>query len=330
MRFNIKSVYALAIVAVVVLAQSAFAQRGRDDAGKAGWLGVSIQDVTEDLRDALPRNIDDGALINHVVPGSPADDAGLKEGDVVVSVDREAVSDSDDLTRIIREAGDGARVRVEYYRDGRSKSTTVDLGSMGNDNARKAKRRFGRNLRRNRNRFEMPHLNDLKFFDTDKWSEKFPMVFGSAKPRLGVRMMDMGDQLAGYFKVTDSKGALVTEVVEDSPAETAGIKAGDVITRVGERDVKDANALRKAMRNLDEGGDVKVEVVRNGRSQTLVVALEEIERPGYHSFMMPGTGVAPFPGRGLGADEWRTEMKEMRQELKELRKALKDLESDLR
>ena len=300
MRFSIKPVYVLAIVAVMVLAQSAFAQRDRDDSNQAGWLGVSIQDVTEDLRDALPRNIEDGALINHVVPGSPAEEAGLKEGDVVVSVDRERISDSDDLTRIIREAGEGSRVRLEYYRDGRRATATIDLKSASDSRTKEAYGRLGRNLRRNLSRNESRHHGDLKFFDTDKWSEEWPMVFGGTRPRLGVRMMDMGDQLAEHFNVSENKGALITEVLDDSPAKTAGIEAGDVITALDERTIKDSDDLRKALGRFDEGGEIKVQLVRDGRNQTLVVALEEIERPDYQSFMMPGTGVVPFPGPGEG------------------------------
>lgn len=330
MRFSIKPFYAVAVVAVIVLAQSAFAQRDRDDSNRAGWLGVTIQDVTPDLRDALPRNIEDGVLINHVVPGSPAEEAGLEEGDVVVSIDRERVSDADDLTRIIRNAGEGTRVRVEYYRDGRRKTTRVELENASGNSASGALRRFGRNWGRDRDHSLYPRHGDLKFFDADAWSDEIPMIFGVTRPRLGVRMMDMGDQLADYFKVSGDKGALITEVLEDSPARAAGIKAGDVITGIDDREIKNADGLRKAMGRLDKGGDVSVKLVRDGRNQTLVVVLEEIERPGYRSFAMPGTGIMQFPGTGMGSGEWRDEMKELRDQLRELKEELSDIKTDLR
>ena len=330
MRFSIKPIYAVAVVAVIVLAQSAFAQRDRDDSNRAGWLGVTIQDVTADLRDALPRNMEDGALINHVVSGSPAEEAGLEEGDVVVRIDRERVSDADDLTRIIRNAGEGTRVRVEYYRDGRRKTTRVNLENASGNNASGAFRRSDRNSRRHRLRSLYPRHDDLKFFDTDNWSEEWPMLFGVTKPRLGVRMMDMGDQLADYFNVSGGKGALITEVLKDSPAETAGIKAGDVITGINDREIKNADGLRKAMGRLDEGGDVSVKLVRDGRNKTVVVALEEIERPGHQAFVMPGPGVMPFLAPGRGSGNWRGEMKDLREQLKELKEELSELKSDLR
>jgi serine protease Do len=330
MGFRFKSMYAVAIVAVLIVAQSAIAQRGRSQTDNAGWLGVSIQDVTEDLRDALPRNIDDGALINHVVSGSPAEAAGLEEGDVVVRVDRERIADSDDLTRIIREAGSGASVRVEYYRSGRSRTATIELKSARNSEARDTIKRFDRGSRRAPEHRGSNNHGDLKFFGADNWSEEWPMLFGGTKPRLGVRMMDMGDQFADYFKVTDAKGALITEVLDDSPAKAAGIKAGDVITGLDDREVESSDDLRKVLSNLDEGGDIKVELVRNGRSQTLTVALEEMEQRGFRAMRMPGTRVRPFPMPGAGGDEWRSDMKDLRQELMELREELKDLRSDLR
>ena len=122
MRSRIQSIHRypgiLALALLLALPVSVQAQKKADQAA-GGWLGVSIQDVTEDLSEALPRGVREGALVNNVVEDSPAEKAGLVEGDVIVKVNQTRIRNSGDLTGAIRDAGAGEKVLIEYYREGR-------------------------------------------------------------------------------------------------------------------------------------------------------------------------------------------------------------------
>lgn len=98
-------------------------------------------------------------------------------------------------------------------------------------------------------------------------------VFGGPA-RMGVRLQSLGDQLAEYFGVGERKGALVTSVREDSPAEAAGLRAGDVIVGLGDDEVDDPGDVLRAVREA-EPGPTSVSIVRDGRERSLTVELPE-------------------------------------------------------
>lgn len=98
-------------------------------------------------------------------------------------------------------------------------------------------------------------------------------VFGGPA-RMGVRLQSLGDQLAEYFGVGERKGALVTSVREDSPAEAAGLRAGDVIVGLGDEEVDDPGDVLRAVRGADPG-PTSVSIVRDGEDSTVTVELPE-------------------------------------------------------
>ncbi len=125
MRSKVRSVsLPLLAAALMLFALGAVAQAQTDE---PGWLGVSIQAVTEELSAALPRGVHEGAMINRVVEGSPAEAAGLVEGDIVVKVGKVRVKNTGDLTKSVRDIGAGNSAVIEYYRDGRRMRTTAEL-----------------------------------------------------------------------------------------------------------------------------------------------------------------------------------------------------------
>ena len=316
-----------ALLLVLAVFTSASAQDRTAD--QPGWLGVSIQDVTDELSQALPRGVHDGALINGVVDDSPADLAGLREGDVVVKVDRARINNSSDLTRAIREAGAGETVILEYYRDGRRKRAEAELTERSDSSDwRSPYRRRGRSLGRDDS--HTPYAPKVYQF-SPKMPEIWGYVAGAHGPRLGVHLSELSAQLGDYFGVDQGEGTLVTEVVEDSPAEAAGIKAGDVIVSIDQHSVSDASEVRDALREFAEGGPVDIDIVRDGRRQTVTAELEEVHRRSRHSgsrwpraraFTIPD-----FPDWEF--EEFEEQMEELRRELDELRQELSDLRKDL-
>lgn len=97
-----------------------------DDAG--GYLGVQVQDVTRALKRAKDLRTDDGALVNNVEDGSPADDAGIQRGDVIVGLNGKPIGDSGDLIGGVRGLDPGDKAKVEIERDGARKTLTVEVG----------------------------------------------------------------------------------------------------------------------------------------------------------------------------------------------------------
>jgi membrane-associated protease RseP (regulator of RpoE activity) len=106
--------------------------RGNDDSEEAqvqgGYLGVRVQDITRELQRAKDLPNAEGALINRVEPESPAADAGIRRGDVIVELDRHPIGDASDLISQVRDLEPGAKIPVVVLRNGTRKSLTVTLG----------------------------------------------------------------------------------------------------------------------------------------------------------------------------------------------------------
>jgi membrane-associated protease RseP (regulator of RpoE activity) len=103
------------------------------DSEDSGYLGVRVQDLTRSLRRAKSIQGVDGALVNSVEDGSPADKAGIQKGDVIVEVNRTTTSDASDLTRTVRDLRPGSKVDVVVIREGNRKTLPVTVGSRPED-----------------------------------------------------------------------------------------------------------------------------------------------------------------------------------------------------
>jgi membrane-associated protease RseP (regulator of RpoE activity) len=168
---------------------------------------------------------------------------------------------------------------------------------------------------------------------------------------LGVQIQNLTDQLRAFFKVKNGKGVLITEVVEDSPAEEAGLKAGDVIIKVNHRMIENADDLQTNIQKYDPDTEVKLTLVRRGREKTITATLGAQD----HSFSWIGDMPNKYRRMAFklhdhnedlddelppdftlpeemkyhmiqsGEDDIRKELKELHQELKELREEIEKL-----
>ena len=107
---------------------------------------------------------------------------------------------------------------------------------------------------------------------------------------LGVHLQDLTKQLRKYFKVKDGSGVLVSEVVEDSPAEKGGIKAGDIIVKVEDTSIDGPKSLQKVIRSFNPEDKVKITLMRNGRKKTISATLGEQETTFGWKQALPGNG----------------------------------------
>ena len=152
-------------------------------------------------------------------------------------------------------------------RDGQTKNLTVKLAARTGDDGMEWGGPGRHEIRIKDFDSDLPHDMDLSLPGVMRWM---------GRGRLGVRVETLNPDLAGYFSVPNNRGVLVVEVMKDTPADKAGLKAGDVITRVAGQEVSDAGDLVQALGN-DEG-KVSLDIIRRGARRTIDAQLEHQER----------------------------------------------------
>src|SRR5262245_26444529 len=262
--------------------------------GGGGYLGVSLADV--DGADAK------GVRVRDVVEDSPATKAGLQAEDVIVSYDGEAVRSAAQLSRMVRETPSGRSVAVGYTRSGARHEAHVVLGE----------RRMGAFMGLE----GLEGLDNFKIRGLEKLHERLgdlglpeppdspeapeapeppetpqppappaPPLLGddgsfsysfSARPRLGIQVVELTDQLARYFKVED--GVLVSSVRSGSAAEKAGLHAGDVILKIDGTVVGSSRELVRRVGRSD-AKEVVLTIQRDGKPMDVRVQLEPRRTP---------------------------------------------------
>ncbi len=237
------------------------------------YLGVFPQTLSEQRAAKLGVSPPQGIYLLKVVEGSPADQAGLKPGDVVVSINGQAVVNGEHFRDLLRKQTPGQAMALEIIRDKQrltvtvvpdkpraSITVTVDgpFGITVDPKALQKQAEEARQLAEQLRRLGEQHRVEIK-------PKALAMVF-SDRGRLGVRTQTLSEQLAQYFGVTE--GVLVTEVLPGSPADKVGIRAGDCLVQIGDRPIRDGRDLSRELRHT-EAGEIKVTLVRN--KQTLVV-----------------------------------------------------------
>ncbi len=186
-----------------------------------GWLGVSIQPLGPDLRQALGLGDTEGALIADVIAKSPAEAGGLKRGDVVIGIDGKPVSEPGQLSRTIATLQPGAKTELRVIRDGKERTLEIKVGRQPEG--------------------ERGQPDELGEETHDGGSE-------SSAASLGLKLETLSDparRQLGYGR--EVVGALVTGVANGSPADDAGMRPGDVILQVDRREVDSARAATAAL-----------------------------------------------------------------------------------
>lgn len=220
-------------------------------------LGVSTRDVTAEEAKAAGLPGVTGAYVEDVSEDTAAHKSGLRAGDIIVSVDGETIRSARHLSRMVSETPDGGALQIEYARGTQKNTVTVT------PEARQMTRRMGPG----------PALRGpgaQQYFFRQGPEGTRPRVW-TGRGRLGVGVQGLTEQLAGYFGVTE--GVLVTQVEENSAAGKAGVKAGDVITAVNGKPVKDTGDIFEHLSGVEDGKVVPVEISRDKTRQTLSVTL---------------------------------------------------------
>jgi len=193
-----------------------------------GWLGVNIQEVTPELAKSFGLMDNKGALVSQVVPNSPAEKAGIEQGDVILQFDGKDVSDSKELPRIVASTPVGKSVMVKIARDGKVTDRQVKLGEM-EEKAEVAKT-------------------------------------PSTHRRLGIAVQNLTPEIAKGLGLKKETGVVVTQVEPGSPASDAGIQTGDVIREVNRKPVKDVEDFVQKIEKVKDQDSVLLFVQRGQNS----------------------------------------------------------------
>jgi serine protease Do len=217
------------------------------------YLGVNLAEIDANRAKELKLKEDYGVEITRVEENSPAEKAGVKAGDVVQEYNGQRVEGMEQFGRMVRETPPGREVKLTVSRNGMTQTLTAVLGSR--------KYRLSGNFPQG---FTVPefHMPDI------------PQIFTTLRsPMLGVEAESLGSQLAVYFGVKE--GVLVRSVLDNTPAQKSGIKAGDVITKVDGTAVTTPSELSNAVRAANGKKTYPIELVRDRKAVTVSVTVED-------------------------------------------------------
>ena len=231
------------------------------------WLGVETQEVTAENAKELKLPAERGVVVAEVTKDSPAAKAGLKEKDVITEVNGQRVEGAAQFRRMIHEIPAGRAAQLTVWRDGRAQTLSATLG--------KAEERHEKWMGATPGAFafRMPEVQIPKMPSMDL-GEGMGLVM-AGRPRLGIDAEDIGGQLGSFFGAPDGEGILVRSVNSGSPAEKAGMKAGDVITSFNGERVRSLGDLRQKLASQNDAKTAKIGVLRNRSEVTLSVELPE-------------------------------------------------------
>jgi len=205
-----------------------------------GWLGVTIQDVDKNLAESFGLDRPRGALIAQIAPDGPADQAGLKSGDVITRFDGAEVMTSADLPHVVGLIKPGTRVSVELVRGRKTRTIEVEVGGLDADDS------YALNRQQKQ----------------DGYGGRLGLVVEAAPAEILERWGING-------------GVMVREVVSASAAAQAGIVAGDVITLIDSSPIKSVRAFEGAVEDLKSGSSVPLRLIRRGNPLFIGLKLDE-------------------------------------------------------
>lgn len=263
-----KQWFVVAAALAIFAAQTAFAQGGSHGmpvvvtSPTGSYLGVGIKDVEASRAKELKLKEEAGVEVTRVDENSPAEKAGLRAGDVILEYNGQRVEGIEQFSRLVRETPAGREVKLGVFRNGSNQTIMAKIGTK--------------------------RAPSLVPFDFGNFSVRIPDIprtfMGWRSSLLGVEVESLDGQLADFFGVKD--GVLVRSVSPGSAAEKAGIKAGDVITKVDDYKVASAQDMTTRLR-ASRGKSVPVGLIRDHKEVTVAVAVPGDDRSDERIYARP-------------------------------------------
>jgi serine protease Do len=225
----------------VSLARGVYSQLTTTGKVTRGWLGVTLQEMTPELAQAFGLKEGRGVVVAEVEPGSPAARAGIQSGDVLVTYNGEPIENARDLSLAVAETKVGSSSRVMLYRAGRPMELQLRVAERPGD------------------------PEELARAGTPSSEEP---------GRLGITLAELTPEMASRMNLSARDGGVViAEVRPGSPADSAGLRPGDVVREVNRRVVKSAAEVVSAVKGLGQGSSVLLRIERQGTTQYVAMQI---------------------------------------------------------
>lgn len=224
-------------VAIGVIEQ--LKDKGRVD---RGWLGVEIRDLDRDMAEALGLRKPQGALVNRLFEGGPADKAGLKSGDVIMKFDGRVIGESGELPHVVGVTTPGKTVPVEIMREKKQQTIRVEVGTLAS-----------------------PSEEETVSQSDEPSAEQ--------ADRLGVVVKALEQDVRDTLEVAG--GVEVTQVKDESAGAKAGLMAGDIIVQIGFQEITSLESYQQLLAALPTGDILPIRFFRDGQAVFRTITLTE-------------------------------------------------------
>ena len=209
-----------------------------------GWLGVAIQDMNEDLAQSFGVNRAEGILVAEVTERSPAEKAGLRQGDVLLALDGDRMTDVTELRNRVAMTAPGTKITLRIIREGKRKDIPVTIAEQPADFSRA----------------------------TRVYSKK---AHSSLLDNMGLTVQELTPELARQFDYEKGQGVLITQIAPNSPADSVGVQAGQLIEEVNRTRVHSLAELKKAVRKGKDPNRVLLRLRAGKYSKYVVLRYEK-------------------------------------------------------
>ena len=217
------------------MANKIIAQLKKEGKVTRGWIGITIQKLTPELAESFGVRDTKGALITDVTPGGPADNAGIKSGDIIIKFNGKKIEKMRDLPRIVSATAVGTSVEVKIVREGEKKIFNVTIKEL---------------------------------------EEGKKLVAGKMVPSFGIQVAELTPESAPQWGYSPSeRGVIISQIEPGSLADEAGLKTGDVIKEINRKPIKSIQDYRDSLKNTSTKKGILFFVNRNDNS--LYVAVKE-------------------------------------------------------
>jgi serine protease Do len=194
-----------------------------------GWLGVGIQDISEEVAEYYGIKEKKGVLVTEVFPGDPAELAGIKPKDIILSLNGKPVDSARQLTGMIADTGVGDTIQIKINREGKTRTMNVKI----------AKREDAKISRRSIQKKE--------------------------QDRLGIQVAEITPETARRFNLKEDKGVIVVGVDPESKAAAAGLQVHDIIREINHKEITSVSDLNKTIDEIQKGGTINLFIRRLNR-----------------------------------------------------------------
>jgi len=203
-----------------------------------GWLGVSIQVVTQEIKEKFGLKSEEGALIGEVTKGSPADKGGLKRGDVIINFDGKKVKAMKILPAMVADTPVGKEVEILIIRKGKEKRLTIKIGEL-------------------------------------KEETRMAATIPGIEEGFGLSVQELTPELAESLSLKGEKGVVISGIKKGSPASDAGLQRGDLIQEIEHEPIENLSDYKRIMKESSSKKQILVVIKHKGHSRYVVLKREK-------------------------------------------------------